>query len=317
MPGTILLGTIFGVLLFPELGIWGAALLAAILAPTDAALGDAVVSNKNVPVRLRESLSVESGLNDGIAVPVVLFFACFTGFVHDIGSGTQWITFGLKQIFFGIAAGICVGWSGAQLIRWALTHGVMLDHWPRIAALALAGVAWGVATLIGGNGFISAFLCGLIAGNTLGEKSGNLLMFSETEGQLLVLGTFAMFGVVLLPHALNTSDLLVIVYAVASLTVIRMLPVMFALRGSGLALLDKLFLGWFGPRGLASVLFALLVASQASSPVIERVSTIIFITVALSIVLHGITAGPLSVWFGRHRQSLHPERDETATHKKL
>lgn len=308
LPGSIALGTLCGLWLFPKLGIWGAALLAAILAPTDAALGDAVVSNESVPLRIRQSLSVESGLNDGMVVPVVLLFACFTGFVHDIGSSTEWLVFGFQQIVFGSLAGLSVGYIGAHLLQWSINKQLLADRWQGIAALALAGIAWSGAELVHGNGFISAFVAGLLFGDQLRSPAHALFEFTESEGQILVLGTFALFGVALLPTALQNASPTVLVYALLSLTIVRMLPVLLSLIRVKLLLSSRFFLAWFGPRGLASLLFVLLIGEQSGLPQIELITTIVFCTVALSVVLHGITAGPIAKHYGNavHQIENHP-----------
>lgn len=307
LPGSIALGTLCGLWLFPDLGIWGAALLAAILAPTDAALGEAVVSNNSVPLRIRQSLSVESGLNDGMVVPVVFLFACFTGFVHDIGSSTEWLVFGFQQIVFGSLAGFSVGYIGAHLLQWSIDKQLIGDRWQGIAALALAGIAWSSAELVHGNGFISAFAAGLIFGDQLRSPSRALFEFTESEGQILVLGTFALFGVALLPVALQNASPKVLAYALLSLTVVRMLPVVLSLIRVRLLWSSRFFLAWFGPRGLASLLFVFLIGEQSGLPQIELITTIVFCTVALSIVLHGITAGPIAKLYGKavHKKEIH------------
>ncbi|MBX2884218.1 MAG: cation:proton antiporter [Granulosicoccus sp.] len=299
LPGAILLGTLCGLLLLPSLGFWSAALLAAILAPTDAALGEAVVSSKRVPIRIRESLSVESGLNDGMALPIVLLLGCFAGVSSGIDTTSGWVLFGASQIVFGVLFGATVGWAGAKLMQLSLDRDWLSEQWQGIAALAIAGIAWSSAELVHGNGFIAAFISGLVFGEKLCRKADFVFEFAETEGQMLVLGTFALFGATLLPNALANLSWPVVIYAVLSLTLVRMLPVGLSLLSQRLQLSTVLFLGWFGPRGLASILFVLLIAEEAMIPNIDLVSTVVFVTVFMSVVLHGITAGPLATLYGR------------------
>jgi len=299
LPGTIALGTIIGLWVFPEFSFWSAALLAAMLAPTDAALGEAVVSNPSVPERIRQSLSVESGLNDGLVLPIVLLFACFTGYLHDNESSADWLIFGTTQIGFGLLAGVLTGYAGARMLRRAIDRQSLHNNWQGVAMLALAGIAWAAAELVHGNGFIAAFTGGLVFGNQLQRPVHFLFEFAETEGQILVLGTFALFGAALLPAALDYLSPAVVIYALLSLTVIRMLPVVVSQLCTSLQWSSRLFLAWFGPRGLASILFALLIAEQSGVPDIDLIEAIVFTTASASIVLHGITAGPLSTLYGR------------------
>lgn len=299
LPGAIVLGTLCGLLVLPNLGFWTAALLAAILAPTDAALGEAVVSSESVPVRVRESLSVESGLNDGLALPVVLLFGCFAGAASGIDTTSGWLLFGASQIVFGVLFGAGVGWIGAKLMEMSLNKKWLGKHWQGIAALAIAGIAWSAAEVVHGNGFIAAFVGGLVFGEKLCRKVEFVFEFAETEGQLLVLGTFALFGATLLPVALVNLTWPIFVYALLSLTLVRMLPVWLSLLNQKLQFSTVLFMGWFGPRGLASLLFVLLIADEAMVPNIDIVLTVVFITVFMSVVLHGISAGPLATLYGR------------------
>jgi len=300
LPGAVLMGTLIGVVLFPEIGFWTAALLAAILAPTDAALGEAVVSSEKVPLRIRESLIVESGLNDGLALPVVLLLACFAGVSNGIDTASGWLAFGAAQICFGVLVGAAVGFLGAWLMQQSIARGWLGEQWQGIAALALAGIAWAAAESIHGNGFIAAFVGGLVFGEKLCRPAQFLFEFAETEGQMLVLGTFALFGAILLPTALAQLSWPVIAYALLSLTIVRMVPVLLSLSGLRLQLTTKLFLGWFGPRGLASILFALLIAEKTMIMHMETLSTIVFVTVLFSVLLHGVSAGPLSNWYSKH-----------------
>jgi len=299
LPGAVILGTVVGLLVLPELGFWSAALLAAILAPTDAALGEAVVSSKQVPERIREALSTESGLNDGLVLPLVLLLGCFAGVSSGIDTPSGWLVFGAAQIGFGLLVGIAVGYCGARAMMWSLRRGWLSEQWQGIAALALAGIAWSVAEVIYGNGFIAAFVGGLIFGDKLCRPAKFLFEFSATEGQLLVLGTFALFGAVLLPTALEQLSWSVVIYAMLSLTLVRMLPIALSLMRQKQPLQTTLFLGWFGPRGLASILFVLLIAEEAMVPNIDMLSAVVFLTVFSSVVLHGVSAGPLAMLYGR------------------
>ena len=303
LPLTVGLGALVAKGLFPE-GSWAAALLlAAILAPTDAALGQSVVSSPDVPVRIRQSLNVESGLNDGITLPLVLVFAIMAGppaggmAGHAAGAGDLAL-FALLQVTLGPLAGLVVGWVGAKAIDRAARAGWISEPFEGIAILALALLAFAGAEAIGGNGFIAAFVGGLVFGGTVRHRLAFLFEFMETEGQLLTLLTFLIFGAAMLPAALPAVDWPVVAFALLSLTVIRMVPVSLSLTGTGVSVPTTLFLGWFGPRGLASILFALLILEEHAVPGGEDILACVVITVSLSTLLHGISAAPLAKAYG-------------------
>jgi NhaP-type Na+/H+ or K+/H+ antiporter len=298
MPFTIALGTVAAFLIFDGLDIWEAALLAAILAPTDAALGQAVVSNKLVPVRIRQALNVESGLNDGIALPFILIFAAIAvAMTTDIDAGA-WSLVVAQQLVLGPLAGVVVGYAGAKLVLACYQRDWMSELAEGMIALGLAFGAFALAETLHGNGFIAAFVGGLTFGNTLHKKCRYLYEFAESEGQILILLTFTVFGAVLLPQLFGTVTVACIIFALLALTVLRMLPVAVSLAGTGINPATTGFLGWFGPRGLASILFVLVIVEESDLPNETLILTVVTLTVALSVLLHGITAGPAARWYG-------------------
>lgn len=299
LPLAIGAGTLVAIALFPAFSLWEAALLAALLAPTDAALGQPVVSAKAVPIRIRQSINIESGLNDGIALPAVLLFAALAGAAHGGNQADDWLRFGLLQVTLGPLAGAIIGYAGARLIDSAAERGWATTTFQGIGILSLSVLAYVLAEMIGGNGFISAFVSGLVFGNCIRHACTYLFEFMESEGQLLMLITFLVFGAALLPEGLAHVNVTIVAYAVLSLTVIRMIPIALSLLGSGIRLPTYLFLGWFGPRGLASILFVLLILEEAEIPHKQELLSITVITVALSVVLHGISAAPLARRYGR------------------
>lgn len=299
LPLAILLGTLFAALMFPTFSWWEAALLAALLAPTDAALGQSVVSASVVPNRIRQAINVESGLNDGIALPAVLLLAALAAAQQGDTEAGRWIQFGLLQVTLGPLIGIGVGYAGARALDAAAEYGWATTAFQGIGILALAVLSYVVAESLGGNGFISAFIGGMVFGNTVRHPCTFLFEFMESEGQLVMLITFLVFGAVLLPEAITYIQPIFLVYALLSLTVIRMLPIAISLIGTGLRLPTTLFLGWFGPRGLASILFILLILETASVAHHNELLAITVVTVALSILLHGVTATPFANRYGR------------------
>ena len=294
MPLTIVSGTLVAIALFADLSLWEAALLAAILAPTDAALGLAVITNPAVPIRIRQALNVESGLNDGLALSIVLVLAACASASEDTADASYWLSFAAKQVTLGPIAGVVVGYAGAKLVSLCYRTGWLTESAEGFIALALAFAAYALAEVFHGNGFVAAFVGGLVFGNTLAFKCRYLYEFAETEGQILILLAFMAFGVVMIPMAMPAFEATYLVYALLSLTLIRMLPVFVALLGTGIKPGTSLFLGWFGPRGLASVLFALLILERTDVAHKEVIFTAIIVTVISSIVLHGLSAGPLS-----------------------
>jgi len=295
----MVVGTLVAVQLFPAFSLWEAALLAALLAPTDAALGQSVVSAKVVPVRIRQAINVESGLNDGIALPAVLLFAALASIHHDATGAGEWIRFGFMQVTLGPLAGVLIGFAGARMLDVAAEREWMNSAFQGIGILSLAVLTYVIAESIGGNGFIAAFIGGMVFGHTLRHPCMFLFEFMETEGQLLMLITFLIFGAALLPEALEHLSPAIFLYAVLSLTIIRMVPIALSLIGTRLRLPTQLFLGWFGPRGLASILFVLLILEESDLPHHDELLSITVITVALSIVLHGVTAAPFANWYGK------------------
>jgi NhaP-type Na+/H+ or K+/H+ antiporter len=257
------------------------------------------VSAREVPVRIRQAINVESGLNDGIALPAVLLFAALASASHAQTDAGEWLQFGLLQILLGPLVGAIVGVLGGRILdraaeeRWATTS------FQGVAILALALLCFALAEMVGGNGFIAAFVGGVAFGNTIRHPCTFLFEFMETEGQLLMLTTFVVFGAALLPQGLQHIDVTVVLYALLSLTVIRMVPVVVSLLGTGVGLPTQLFLGWFGPRGIASILFGLLILEEMQVANVEKLFAVTIVTVALSALLHGVTAAPLAKLYGR------------------
>lgn len=302
LPLTILFGAVVGAWLFDGWILWEAALLAAILAPTDAALGQAVVSNTSVPTRIRQALTVESGLNDGLALPVVLVLAAVASGMGGMAPErplSSWITFAALQVTLGPLAGVLVGVSLGRVIDWCLTRHWMDDAYEGAAVLAVPLIAYLSADLIGGNGFIAAFVAGAAFGAVVGRRCSFLFEFMENEGRLLVLLTFFLFGGALIAEHIDHISWVTVVYTAFSLTVIRVAPIMLSLTGAGFSIETQLFLGWFGPRGLASILFALLVLEHSLLPHAEELMATIVFTVLASIILHGVTAAPWASRYGR------------------
>ncbi|MDJ0866516.1 MAG: cation:proton antiporter [Myxococcota bacterium] len=312
MPLTIAAGAFAAGVLLPGLGWTEALLLAAILAPTDAALGQAVVSNPCVPLRIRQSLNVESGLNDGIALPVVLVLASLAGAREEAGDASYWLRFAALAVTLGPLVGAAVGFLGGRVVAWGTRAGWINAAFQRISGLGLALLAFGAAELVGGNGFIAAFVAGLTLGNTARGVCACLYEFGEAEGQLLTLLVFLAFGAALLPEALPHATGGAWLYALLSLTVVRLVPVALSLLGTGLRPASIAFLGWFGPRGLASILFVLLVVEEgrlASGPFLQAV---VVLTVLASTLLHGLTAYPLARRYGDYAAALEESRAELA-----
>ena len=250
MPLSILLGTIFALLLFEQIGIVEAALLAAILAPTDAALGQAVVSSPKVPSRIRQTLNTESGLNDGIALPMVLFFVCMASAVHDPKTAEYWLKFGAMQLILGPLAGWFVASVSANALNRAVKTAVLHRSVQGVATLSTAFLAFAGAEQIGGNGFIAAFVAGLVFGNMFHGDKDFLFDFGETQGMLLTLVTFFFFGLTMVPMLFKSMEWSFVIYGVLSLTLVRLVPVAISLIGTGLPIRTVSFLGWFGPVAL-------------------------------------------------------------------
>jgi NhaP-type Na+/H+ or K+/H+ antiporter len=301
LPLTMGLGILLALPLFPGQSLWLLALMALILSPTDAALGQAVVKSQSVPERIRQAINVESGLNDGIALPpILLCVAVLAGDpARQLGSGF-WSNFLFTQLIYGPVMGAAVGWLGGLLVDWAARRGWMNDTFQRLASAALAMLAYAAAEEVHGNGFIAAYFAGLLLGVRSHAVRERLQEFGEAEGQQLALFIFLLFGLILVPAALPHWDSRAWIYAVLSLTVIRMLPVALGLVGSGLDQPSVGFIGWFGPRGIASILYLIMVVGKLGAQKLKYVLAVIVLTVLLSVFAHGVTAVPLAGVYGRY-----------------
>ena len=304
LPLTILLGFGVALLLFDGLTLFEAAILATMLAPTDAALGKAVVTNTSVPDNIREGLNVESGLNDGICVPILFVFLALAS-----GAGSEGATSSLalqlvtEEIGIGVAVGAGFSALGAWLIKQFSRRGWITDSWRQLPVVALAIVCFTVAQLLGGSGFIACFIGGLLFGAIAKSHKPPLLLAAEGTGDTLALVTWVLFGGSVVGQTLGSLSWEVVLYALLSLTVVRMLPVFLVLAGMGLSTGEKLFMGWFGPRGLASIVFAVIVFAE-ELPGGETVTMTVTCTIILSVLAHGLSANPLvSVLMRRLKQN--------------
>ena len=295
LPLTMIAGFLLAFPLFPDMGLWALLLLALILSPTDAALGVAVVTSERVPAKIRQAINVESGLNDGFALPPILICFAALSETDAHGSGFQyWAFFVLKQFIYGPLIGGAVGWVGGWLVERSARREWMNPTFQSLSAIALAVLAFSFAEMVHGNGFISAYFAGLMLGTQTKAIRERLHDFGESESQALVLVIFLLFGLILVPLAFPYWDWQAWTYAILSLTVIRMVPVAISLMGTKLEWGTVGFIGWFGPRGIASILYLLLLILEIGAKGYERMISVIVLTVLLSVFLHGISANPLT-----------------------
>ena len=317
LPLTIALGAAGAALVFDQLSVEEAVILAIVLAPTDAALGQAVVTEPRVPGRIRQGLNVESGLNDGICVPLLFAAVAVADVESEIASGRSAATLLLEEIGFGIVGGVAAGLLVAAIIVQAGRRDLIAGAWRQVIPAAGAALAYGTAAALGGSGFIAAFVAGLTFRLALGRDPEKLNELSEQVGNVLNGITFLLFGAVLLGPALGELSWGLALYAVLSLTVIRMLPVAVAMLRSHARVPTLAFLGWFGPRGLASIVFAVIVIEESNLPHENLLVTAIYLTVGLSVLAHGLSAAPLAGryarWFEQHPHDAAPPMESAAT----
>lgn len=302
---TIATGACVALVLMPEEGLAFACLLGAILAPTDAALGLPIFNNPKVPVRIRRALNIESGLNDGIATPFVLLFLGFAAVAEGQASG-GWLSNAMIEIALAIMAGTVTGVVGGWLLSQATRRGWTSNGAEQLAILGLALAAYFGSLAIGGNGFIAAFVGGLVFRAAARDRFVEPTEFTETFGSFLSLLVWGIFGAILVANVLNSSsDWQPILYAVLSLTVVRMAPVAIALRGAGMRRDTVALMGWFGPRGLASVVFTLMSLEhfKAADKAVDTLIAAATWTILFSVVAHGLSATPLSTWYARRLEA--------------
>jgi sodium/hydrogen antiporter len=306
LPLTIGAGTAVAAGLFSGVGLWVSAALGAIVAPTDAALGASIVQDERVPAVVRRALNVESGLNDGIATPFVNLFlagALASEAVRSPGVGQAAI-----DLLGGAALGAGVGLVGAVLLGWAGRAGWSAAGFRPLAVLALAVFAYAIALVAEINGFVAAFVAGMAFGTVVTDSE--LLAFAEEAGTLMSLLVWFVFGAVMVVPGFEAAGWRDAIFAVLALTLVRMVPVALALAGAGFDRATVAFIGWFGPRGLASVVFGLIAVDSLAPKEAHLVLGAVTVTVTLSVIAHGVTGSPLAQQYGRVAHQLHRDRPE-------
>jgi NhaP-type Na+/H+ or K+/H+ antiporter len=290
---------VIAILFFTDLSLPEAALIGVILAPTDAGLGQVIVNSPKVPARIRQALNVESGLNDGGAIPFFAFFLVLSSAEEANIPASQWIIFALEQIGYGVLVGLIVGLSGAYLVNKAIDKGLMRGRYQWIGFLALAVISYIAAIAVGGSGFIAAFVGGFattLTGRGVGES---IIEFTSTWGEVFSLVVFFVFGIIA-ASLLSGVTAAIILYAVLSRTLIRILPVAVSLIKTGLQTNSVLFIGWFGPRGLASIVLLLITLNDAPDiPGLQTIAVVVTMTVLISVFAHGISANPAITWYAK------------------
>ena len=304
LPITIALGTVAAHLLLPSLSWWVCAVIGAAVAPTDAALGAAIIDDERVPERIRRVLNVESGLNDGIATPFVKFFLVAAAAGTSLDQGTE--SHAVAALALGVVGGVVVGAVGGASMQFATRHGWAGAAARPIGVLALAVLSYSAVVQLDGNGFVAAFVAGLAYGATSDRSSDEVLELTHQTGSYLASVVWFIFGALMVPQLshLTWHD---VVFAVVALTVVRMAPVALVLVGTKLDRSTVAVVGWFGPRGLASVVFALMAVEALEEHIALRADVAITATVALSVVLHGVSAAPIAKRYAAAHSARTPE----------
>jgi len=313
LPLTVILGSALAKFLFSNFSWFEAALLASILAPTDAVLIHTVVSYPKVPIRIRQALNIESGLNDGLMVPVIIGLLSYINTSIESLSAHEWLLFIFMQISIGISIGILVGYFGGKVFESRMKKRWMNKLFEELFAIAIAFLTYSLAQIMHGNGFIAVFVCGLIISKMSKTLCSQISNFAAAEGQLFVLILFFFFGSSFLGSVFTIITWKVFLYSILSLTVIRMIPVFLSIIGCKLTLETFFYLGWFGPRGIASIVFTFLMIEKIESDLAPMIFSIAITTIFLSILLHGISSLPLAKWYAKRLRT----KEKKEEHKKV
>jgi NhaP-type Na+/H+ or K+/H+ antiporter len=265
LPLTIVAGAVAASLVLSDVTWVEATLLAIVLAPTDAALGQAVVTDEELPSRIRQGLNIESGLNDGLCVPLLTIALAIAEADSGDITGAHATRLVFEAIGWGLVGGVVAGGVAAFAVRASQHHGWIEGSWIQVVPVAAAVAAFGIADARGGSGFIAAFVGGAVFGRIAG-RDATAAAFSEELGGVLNGITLIVFGAGVLGSLWGQIGSSEVLYAILSLTLVRMVPVAIAMLGSRARAPTVLFLGWFGPRGLASIVFGVVVVEASGLP---------------------------------------------------
>ena len=321
LPLTIAAGAAVGVAVLPGVSLVEALVLAVMVACTDAALGQAVVTDERIPSRIRQGLNVESGLNDGLCVPLFFIAIAIAQAEEGTLTGRAAVELVLEEIGYGVVGGVVAGVVGALALRIASKRGWIEPHWVQILTVATALAAAGIADALHGSIFIAAFVGGFLFGTLRRNAGGHVTYLVDQGGEMLNAVTFLVFGAAILGPLLDELTWQLVLYAVLSLTVVRMLPVALSLLGTTARRQTVSFVGWFGPRGLATIVFGVLLVQDSELPHERTLLLAAAITVGLSVYAHGLTAKPLTDryvrWFGSHPEDEQPPMESVpaASHR--
>jgi NhaP-type Na+/H+ or K+/H+ antiporter len=311
LPLTIVLGWGMGAVVLGSLGGAELLILAVILAPTDAALGQAVVTDRRLPSRIRQGLNVESGLNDGICVPILFIALAVAGADEGKITAQHALSLVVEELGWGVLGGVVAGSVAAVVVRFAGPRGWVESAWLQVVPVGAAGLAYSLAAGLDGSGFIAAFVAGLVFGAWHPSSGGEVSYLIDELGGLTNAITFLVFGAGIVGPVLAGLTWTAAAYAVLSLTAVRMLPVAVALTGIHARRQTIAFVGWFGPRGLASIVFVVITVEGSSLAHSNTIVVAVVATVTLSVYAHGLSARVLTDryvhWYRGHaREELPP-----------
>lgn len=308
LPLSLIVAWLAGFVLFSERDAWLLAVLAIIVVPVDLAPAVAIVRDRRVPERLREIMNVEAGLNDGVVAPLFLF--CLAGATAKHAPAVQALKDAVPAILVAVGVGGAIGLSGAIALGWSSRRNWTEPSSLRLGVVALPVMTYVLAVALGGNGFVAAFVAGILFALRDHGLPREALQLTEDVATLLSLCVWFVFGraVDQVLHAGVRLD--VVAYAILALTVVRIVPVMVALRGTSISRLEAFFLGWMGPRGLASLVFGLLAVVALNGEPSSLTAQVMVITVLLSVILHGASAAPIAAAFARRST---PRRERQAS----
>jgi len=299
LPGAIIVGFLLAVVIFDVLSVIEAAILATMLAATDAALGKAVISNPKVPAPVREGLNVESGLNDGLCVPILLLLISIaTSSAHAEVEVGHAIKVFAEELGIGMFVGMSLAFVGAKLLYWSAKKAWLSEVWEQLTVGAIALCSFGLAQTLHGSGYIAAFTGGLLFGHLVSHHTHRLVLATESIAELLAMLTWMLFGAAVVGRILGLFSANMVVYSLLSLSVVRMLPIYLSFSKTDVPAKHRLFMGWFGPRGLASIVFTIIVL-DAELPGARFIALTVTCTVILSLILHGVSARFLAERMGK------------------